>query len=642
MKPETQINYSIKRTVSIKFSDHYFQTVFYKDASTVNLNTKGPLYVCFLKDNFLTGEKAFLDEDGFCLMQSEKELQETIERNTKNLIYPIPTAQELWNLFMYNIIKKVNNELERHHFKLAGIVFSLPYFIEESLKQMIETAIECGKELFLKKLKDDEKQEERTLVTKIVDNNLSSMASYSRCHVMSLSSELQDITNTNIRCFIHEGLEYTEWCIFISQRNVTVALESGRYKYGIINILEVLRRKLWYEKDDENNNILHIKQYNRFQLNKLEEWLKCVSYFVSTEMTYFKDSKDDKIGVNRYDILKEIQNEIDELMKELNKSIEKVNTIIQNNDSIEVEGVRIELKRIPDEDKKVKDFMLDGEWKDWFLLNNMEKNFKFRETNGTQEVVLSGSGYISRMLTNEMIGEQQYSDIDESIHEESTIVEKIESKRFELIRKEVYESTIKNQRERNIVFPENECYGNDIPIGTIHETGIYVIRDTKLNRTIGQFKAVGGYSYICCLHHSISSFIQPYISKFGHEEKYNEFDTDFILVEMKRIKTYQRIPIQRLHPKVYNIYHMEKQIEQFLESDLNQKILSVKTSFGNKKKEVPILKSKPNFCNNQMKLINSMNHNDEKYFRNLIGNMFEEAIKHQKLIEELIKEDEMN
>ena len=75
---------------------------------------------------------------------------------------------------------------------------------------------------------------------------------------------------------------------------------------------------------------------------------------------------------------------------------------------VQIPGGHVDYFLVSAKDKKVKDFMLDGEWKDWFLLNNLEKNIKFRETNGTQEVVLSGSGYISRMLTKEMIGEQQW------------------------------------------------------------------------------------------------------------------------------------------------------------------------------------------------------------------------------------------
>ena len=104
------------RIAAVKFSYNVYQCAFYRECTYAVLMSNEPLYVSFKRDNFLVGEKAFKEEHCFCLMNSKEVLQQKIDKRSKSLHYSLPSAQDLWNVIMFEIICQVKSKIESYKF----------------------------------------------------------------------------------------------------------------------------------------------------------------------------------------------------------------------------------------------------------------------------------------------------------------------------------------------------------------------------------------------------------------------------------------------------------------------------------------------------------------------------------------------
>ena len=115
-----------KKVLAIRFSDQYFQCGFFEDTSPKIIIQKEPLFVAFTQTNVLHFKKALESQYGFCLMNSEEELNKRLDAARGSVGYPVPDAVGLWCEMMIRIIDASINKVKLYDYDPVGIVISIP------------------------------------------------------------------------------------------------------------------------------------------------------------------------------------------------------------------------------------------------------------------------------------------------------------------------------------------------------------------------------------------------------------------------------------------------------------------------------------------------------------------------------------
>ena len=135
-----------KTELFIRFTDNCFYCVyyhpFYREEQIIS---SIPLYISFHENSILFFENAFKTNDCICLMQSESILNELLSKKRSEVMYIIPSVQQVWNIMMKQILSLLSikiNSNEKYHLTIDNIILCLSDFIDVSLKQLIINALE--------------------------------------------------------------------------------------------------------------------------------------------------------------------------------------------------------------------------------------------------------------------------------------------------------------------------------------------------------------------------------------------------------------------------------------------------------------------------------------------------------------------
>ena len=473
-----------KKTISIKFYDRIFQCSFFQETATKITIEDQPLYIAFKSDNILRWEKAFTDENGFCLMKSEKELTERLKEDQKRILYKLPTAQQLWCEMIYKIFMKSIDSVTAFNYDVKGIEVSLPDYLDESLREMILVGIDCFKKIYF-----IERKEKIEIVHKT--NSLSFITYFKRDYSLSVS-KLNEIGEQKLICFLEMGFNHSEWSIWLTYGIESILLGSGYVPIGNYVLLDHLKRMLFHSGNNKSEN--GFDDWTARERNKYKEWSKSLSFFLSIDSTSFKDDNDDPQQISRSDLKRSASNELNKIVEGMKQTILEVENQLKtmkvmkfNNNEINVENM------------KVTKYYYDTELRNWLFAELLKESFddrsiEFIDTNGSLTLVSIGSGYVSRMLSDTMIGEQEYQNQSQQItHQEAEYTEFIQSKRFVLkrISEKKNEHGITEEIFEDVCqFPQESLLTTEvIPIGTL-EKGKYMIYDNIRKFEFGRFKFV--------------------------------------------------------------------------------------------------------------------------------------------------------
>ena len=449
-------------TIAIRFTDQIYQCGFFDNVSPKkDLIEPTPLYISFTQTNIEYDEKAFKSIHGFSMMKSREYIRNKLNSNQKEVTYQLPTEDELWCIFMKRIIDCCITKTKSFSYEVGGIVLSLPNHLEKSLREMIMNAVE-----FCERTLASEYKKQIRIIT--VSNALSSSVVYSQEINKNMSVTETTFHKPIISCLVEMEFEQTNWTIVYCEGQKSIILKTGYIERGMFYIFKELKRRLVNEMlypNQNNRENLEYEEWDSRDKNKYEDWAKTMMNYYQVNKTAFKDENDDDNVIDKDDFAASVMNETKEIVEKLMNSIHEVNEWLMKHDSITINGMKIDLTKIPKNERRVTDYLYDTEWKNVFFSDYIQTHYgdeiRYRESNGTKDIVLSGAIYLSRMFSDRLIGEQHYQKPSTKIHQESIAIELIQPHRFTI--NEIQRNEFGKEIPMKLrTFPQHEINSNEL------------------------------------------------------------------------------------------------------------------------------------------------------------------------------------
>ena len=380
-------------TLVIKLTDNLFQTgLVIPGKRTMDTIKAFPLYVAYEANHTSFFSDAEKKEHSICLMQPKDVLQQKLDQMKEHVKYTIPSAQQLWCEMMKRMFDRE---------KADGVLVSLPDHLDESLREMILTAVDCIGKMF-------KKQNDKFEVNITHNSILAARFMPHFAYLAKVSETANKQPGIHILLIIQHGFNETQWDVVVSKDEHAVVLKTGKVDIGMYSIYQEMM-KMISKSGKEFGAYETLTNVEKTNID--EEIKRALTFFTRVEMANIKNVEGELVRIKRGDVKEKVSQHMEKIIDEIMKTIAEVNEYLDEVETIQLGEEVIDLSET---DKMVEEYIIDTETRNIFLQECMRDRVKgrlqFIETNNVSSIVVQGGAFVGKTFVYRMVEPQQYEE----------------------------------------------------------------------------------------------------------------------------------------------------------------------------------------------------------------------------------------